>query len=173
MRNEYMSKKFDPSTLSPEERDESFKKAMDKEFRLYGSAGLEILNHRAQIVRSQYYGTPMPEITPHICEISFRAAANLFLNGKVRSRKVRQMLEDMGLDVTDLRHSILEATLANAIPRIIQTGDLDALARLSKLAGETTLPDQPQTQPQVVKYITVAEAEAVDAHIDNVIGNGN
>jgi hypothetical protein len=46
-------------------------------------------------------------------------------------------MKKAGLDMKNLRKSIVEETMANALPRIIGEGDIERLAQLAQMAGET------------------------------------
>ena len=56
-----------------------------------------------------------------------------------------------GLDPENLRQSLIEETLANALPQIIGQGDVERLMNLATLAGEKPDDDIPQNAKKVVR----------------------
>ena len=56
-----------------------------------------------------------------------------------------------GLDMNNLRRSIVEETIARAIPKIINEGDLDRLTQLGQLAGENPNSDIPDGAKKITR----------------------
>ena len=69
----------------------------------------------------------------------------------------------------DLRTSVVEQTLVRALPNIINAGDIERLAKIGMLGGEKINPASASSNV-VVQYVTKDELDAVDSHIDEIIG---
>lgn len=76
-------------------------------------------------------------VTKENLEITIKGALKLFLDGNIQSRRIIEEMKNAGLDMKNLRKSIVEETMANALPRIIGEGDIERLAQLAQMAGET------------------------------------
>ena len=79
-----------------------------------------------------------------------RSALRNFLDGNC-SAKMKNALIASGLDPENLRQSLIEETLANALPQIIGQGDVERLMNLATLAGEKPDDDIPQNARRVIR----------------------
>lgn len=95
--------------------------------------------------------------TPDNIETTIKGAMKLFLDGNISSRSVAQRLKEGGLDMNNLRRSVVEETMANAIPRIIAEGDIERLNALAEVAGETSKVDVPDGAKRITRERVVIE----------------
>lgn len=79
-----------------------------------------------------------------------RSVLRSFLDGNC-SKKMKNALVGIGLDPENLRQSLIEETLANALPQIIGQGDIERLMNLATLAGEKPDDDIPQNAKRITR----------------------
>lgn len=104
-------------------------------------------------------GNPLPA-TPQNIATTISGAMKLFLDGKIVDKKLRETLSK-NLDMENLRTSIVEQTMSRAIATIINTGDVERLAALGKLAGEETI-TIPQNATKIVQERVTIEIDPKD-----------
>lgn len=98
--------------------------------------------------------------TPKEIEITIKGALKLFLDGNILDKKIIEKIKAAGLDMANLRKSLVEQTVARAIPQIINSGDFERLAQLGELAGETKQSeDIPGNAKRVVRERITIELE--------------
>lgn len=150
---------------SVKEKEQAIRKAEK-----WAGAGDKAYRLACQCEKSKIYDEPLPPATPENIATTISGAMKLFLDGKIISPKIREMLAKTGLNMDFFRQSIVEETIARALQNIINSGDYEALAKLGALAGEKVDPiaaGLSGTMP--VKYVTKSETDAVDAHIDSIV----
>ena len=91
------------------------------------------------------------EPTKKDIETTIKGALKLFLDGNIIDKKIIEKIKAAGLDMNNLRKSLVEQTVARAIPQIINSGDIERLAQLGEMAGETPETDIPQGAKRVVR----------------------
>ena len=116
-------------------------KALDRANK-WASAGKEAHDLALATEKAALEGEIVPATKENI-ETTIRGAMKMFLDGKIQSRAIAEKMRAAGLDMNNLRRSIVEQTVARAIPNIINSGDLDKLVQLGVMAGEPTevIPD--------------------------------
>ena len=150
---------------SIKEKEQAVKKAGK-----WAGAGDDAYRLACQCEKSKVYNEPMPPATPENIATTISGAMRLFLDGKIISTQIREMLAKTGLNMDFFRQSIVEETIARALQKIINSGDYEALAKLGALAGEKIDPiaaGLSGTMP--VKYVSKDETDAVDSHIDSIV----
>ena len=91
-------------------------------------------------------------------ETTIRGAMKLFLDGNI-SPKIVKKIQEEGLDMNNLRRSLVEETLARAIPKIINEGDIERLTALAAMAGESTQSDIPDGAKRITRERVVIELD--------------
>ena len=101
------------------------------------------------------------EPTKKNIETTIRGAMKLFLDGKIIDPKIKEKLATAGLDMNNLRQTLVEQTVARAIPQIINSGDIERLAQLGLLAGEPVAPveDVPQNARRITRERVIVELD--------------
>lgn len=123
-------------------------KAIDRANK-WAPAGKKALDLALATEKAALEGEIVP-VTKENLETTIKGAMKLFLDGDIKSRQVIETMLKYGLDMKNLRKSIVEQTMANAIPRIIGEGDIERLTALAQMAGE-----QPELEvPEGTKKIT-------------------
>lgn len=123
-------------------------KALDRANK-WAPAGKEAHDLALATEKAALEGEIVP-VTPKNLEITIRGALKLFLDGDIRSKTIIEKMKASGLDMKNLRRSIVEETVARAIPKIINEGDIERLTALAQMAGE-----QPELEvPEGTKKIT-------------------
>lgn len=89
--------------------------------------------------------------TPKNVEMTIRGAIKLFLDGNITNKKIQDQIKNSGLDMNDLRKSIVEQTVARALPKIINTGDIERLTAIADLAGEKPETDIPNGAKRMIR----------------------
>ena len=97
-------------------------------------------------------------VTKENIETTIRGAMKLFLDGNI-SPKIAKKMQDAGLDMNNLRKSLVEETIARAIPKIINEGDIERLTALAAMAGESTQPDIPDGAKRITRERVVIELD--------------
>ena len=72
---------------------------------------------------------------------TIRGALKLFFDGNIADRNIAALMQKTGLDMTNLRRSLVEQTIARAVPKIVNTGDIERLLQLGALIGESSEKD--------------------------------
>lgn len=150
---------------SIKEKEQAVKKASK-----WAGAGDDAYRLACQCEKSKVYNEPMPPATPENIATTISGAMRLFLDGKIISPSIREMLAKTGLNMDFFRQSIVEETIARALQNIINSGDYEALAKLGALAGEKVDPLAAGLSGIMpVKYVSKDETDAVDSHIDSIV----
>lgn len=97
--------------------------------------------------------------TPENIEITIKGALKMFLDGKIQSRAIAQKIAAAGLDMNNLRKSLVEETMARAIPKIINEGDIERLQQIAQMAGETPETDIPGGAKRITRERVVIELD--------------
>lgn len=97
--------------------------------------------------------------TPKNIETTIKGAIKLFLDGDIKSQKIIEKMKLAGLDMNNLRRSIVEETIARAIPKIINEGDLDRLTQLGQMAGENPNNEIPDGAKKITRERVTIEIE--------------
>lgn len=97
--------------------------------------------------------------TPKNIETTIKGAIKLFLDGDIKNKEIIKKMQSTGLDMNNLRRSIVEKTVANAIPQIIDEGNLDRLTQLAQMAGEKPDVDIPDGAKRITRERVVIEIE--------------
>jgi hypothetical protein len=79
-----------------------------------------------------------------------RSVLRGFLDGNC-SNKMKNTLIASGLNPENLRQSLIEETLTNALPQIVGQGDIERLMNLATLAGEKPDDDIPQNAKKIIR----------------------
>ena len=133
-------------------------KALDRANK-WARAGKEAHDLALATEKAALEGEVIPPTKENI-EITIRGAMKLFLDGDIQSRAIADKMRAAGLDMKNLRRSIVEQTVARAIPNIINNGDLDKLVQLGVMAGETTEPI-PDNAKRITRERVVIELDDV------------
>lgn len=72
---------------------------------------------------------------------TIRGALKLFFDGNIADKNIAALMQKTGLDMTNLRRSLVEQTIARAVPKIVNTGDIERLLQLGALIGESSEKD--------------------------------
>ena len=97
--------------------------------------------------------------TPQTIETTIKGAAKMFLDGLIASPQVKKMLQGRGLDMNNLRRSIVEPTMANAIIQIMDEGNIERLQQIAEMAGESVKNDIPDGAKRITRERVVIELE--------------
>lgn len=97
--------------------------------------------------------------TPKNIETTIKGAIKLFLDGDIKNKEIIKKMQATGLDMNNIRRSIVEKTVANAIPQIIDEGNLDKLTQLAQMAGEKPDTDIPDGAKRITRERVVIEIE--------------
>ena len=132
-------------------------KAIDRANKWAG-AGKEAHDLALATEKAAIEGEIVP-VTPENLAITFRGALKMFLDGDIRSRNIVEKIKASGLDMNHLRRSIVEETMARAITKIINDGDLDKLSQLAEMAGEKPNNDIPDGAKRITRERITIEVE--------------
>lgn len=80
-------------------------------------------------------------ITKDNLRTTIRGALKLFFDGNIADKNIAAMMQKTGLDMTNLRRSLVEQTIARAVPKIVNSGDIERLLQLGALIGESSQKD--------------------------------
>lgn len=146
-------------------------KAINESIKWGESGGSKALDLALESKMAELNGTTPPLATPENIKTTISTALKMVLDGKIKSPRLKKTLTEYGLNVDDIRTSVVEETLASAIPMIVDRGDVDKLNRIAQMIGETAEQPQQQTNQISVQYITIQEQKEINAHIDEFIGD--
>lgn len=124
-------------------------KALDRANK-WAPAGKEAHDLALKTEKAALEGEIVPATKENI-EITIRGAMKMFLDGKIQSREIARKLEAAGLDMNNLRRSIVEETVSRAIPKIINSGDIEKLVQLGVMAGESAEPTLPDGTKRIIR----------------------
>lgn len=97
--------------------------------------------------------------TPENIATTIQGAMKLFLDGNISNPQVRKQLQSRGLNMNNLRRSIVEPTAANAILQIIDEGNVERLDQIAKMAGEKPDVDIPDGAKRITRERIVIELD--------------
>lgn len=135
----------------------------------WAAGGEEALGLAARVEAANLGGEVVPASEENV-KITVKASIKMFLDGYVADKNVKDSLAACGLDMNDVRRSLTEQVLARAIPNMIVEGDLAGLISLAKVAGEDIGQNGSSAPSVVVQVATASQVQAVDSHIEQVIG---
>lgn len=136
----------------------------------WATGGAKALELAADTEYANATNGALPPNTSRNRAITISSAVKMFFDGLIADPNIKEVMTQAGLDMKDLRSSIVEKTLAHALPAIINSGDIERLARLGMLGGEKIDPGA-SGNGVVYKYVTPDENKAADEHIDAIINN--
>lgn len=99
-------------------------------------AGEKAVKLAEQTEIAKLSGEPMPEATPENVEITIRGSIKRFLDGDIADKQIKAAMQQAGLDMNNLRKSIVEKAMARAITKIINDGDIERLQEIGTAIGE-------------------------------------
>lgn len=138
------------------------KQEVDKSFkRVAGWAGTKAYDIALDAEAKRLNGEPV-NLTKEEIKTTIAASIKRFLDGDISDPYVKQLLRTGNLDLEHLRTSLVEQTLANAIPDIVANGQIERLIKL----GEAAEPDSMATTPKaiVTRERVIIELNGDDVH---------
>lgn len=93
-----------------------------------------------QVEKAALDGEIVP-VTKDNLRTTIRGALKLFFDGNIADKNIAAMMQKTGLDMTNLRRSLVEQTIARAVPKIVNSGDIERLLQLGALIGESSQKD--------------------------------
>lgn len=130
-------------------------KALDRANK-WAAAGKEAHDLALATEKAALEGEVVP-LTKENLETTIKGSVKLFLDGNIKSRDVLEKLKACGLDMNNIRRSIVEQTMAGAIPKIIQEGDIERLTQLGIISGESPDPETPEGTKRIIRERVVIE----------------
>lgn len=112
-----------------------------------------------QKVESAKLNGEIIEPTPKDTKILVRGALKMFLDGDITTPGLKKALAQRGLDPENIRKSLVEMTMVNAIPTIVGSGDIERLVAIADLAGEKPEEDIPQGAKRITRERVVIEMD--------------
>ena len=125
---------------------EDEKKAV-KSIQKWAGAGKDAYRAVQKIESAKLHGE-VAELTNKEKTALVSGAVRMWLNGEITTRG-KKILLDNNIDPENLRRDIVEATMPQAIARIIADGDIERFISLGKLAGEET--ETPQNTKRIIR----------------------
>lgn len=98
-------------------------------------------------------------MTKENIETTIKGALKLFLDGNIQSKDIIQKMKLAGLDMNNLRRSLVEQTVARAIPKIINEGDIERLQQIAQMAGESPDNEIPGGAKRITRERVVIELD--------------
>lgn len=132
-------------------------KALDRANK-WAPAGKEAHDLALETEKAALEGEIVP-VTQKNLEITIRGALKLFLDGNIKSQKIIEKMKLAGLDMNNLRRSLVEETVSRAIPQIVNSGDVERLMQLAQMAGETPENDIPEGAKRITRERVTIEIE--------------
>lgn len=132
-------------------------KALDRANK-WAPAGKEAHDLALETEKAAMEGEIVP-VTQKNLEITIRGALKLFLDGNIKSQKIIEKMKLAGLDMNNLRRSLVEETVSRAIPQIVNSGDVERLMQLAQMAGETPENDIPEGAKRITRERVTIEIE--------------
>lgn len=129
-----------------------------KEVTKWAGADAEAFKLAQQVAAEPITGE-IVEPTQKNINITIRGALKMFLDGNITSKKIQEQIKNSGLDMNDLRKSIVEQTVARALPKIINNGDIERLTQIAELAGEKPENDLPAGAKRITRERVVIEMD--------------
>lgn len=132
-------------------------KALDRANKWAG-AGKEAHDLALATEKAALEGEIVPA-TPKNIETTIKGAIKLFLDGDIKSQKIIEKMQNAGLDMNNLRRSLVEETISRAIPQIVNSGDIERLTQLAQLAGENLAAEIPDGAKRITRERVTIEIE--------------
>lgn len=132
-------------------------KALDRANKWAG-AGKEAHDLALATEKAALEGEIVPA-TPKNIETTIKGAIKLFLDGDIKSQKIIEKMQRAGLDMNNLRRSLVEETISRAIPQIVNSGDIERLTQLAQLAGENPAAEIPDGAKKITRERVIIEVE--------------
>lgn len=132
-------------------------KALDRANKWAG-AGKEAHDLALATEKAALEGEIVPA-TPKNIETTIKGAIKLFLDGDIKSQKIIEKMQNAGLDMNNLRRSLVEETISRAIPQIVNSGDIERLTQLAQLAGENPATEIPDGAKKITRERVIIEVE--------------
>lgn len=132
-------------------------KALDRANK-WAPAGKEAHDLALATEKAALEGEIVP-VTQKNLEITIRGALKLFLDGNIKSQKIIEKMKLAGLDMNNLRRSLVEETVSRAIPQIVNSGDVERLMQLAQMAGETPDNEIPDGAKRITRERVTIEIE--------------
>lgn len=132
-------------------------KALDRANKWAG-AGKEAHDLALATEKAALEGEIVPA-TPKNIETTIKGAIKLFLDGDIKSQKIIEKMQRAGLDMNNLRRSLVEETISRAIPQIVNSGDIERLTQLAQLAGENPATEIPDGAKRITRERVTIEIE--------------
>jgi hypothetical protein len=132
-------------------------KALDRANK-WAAAGKEAHDLALSVEKAALEGEIVP-ITKENLETTIKGALKLFLDGNIQSKDIIQKMKLAGLDMNNLRRSLVEQTVARAIPKIINEGDIERLQQIAQMAGESPDTEIPDGAKRITRERVVIELD--------------
>lgn len=132
-------------------------KALDRANK-WAPAGKEAHDLALAVEKAALEGEIVP-MTKENIETTIKGALKLFLDGDIKSKDIIQKMKLAGLDMNNLRRSLVEQTVARAIPKIINEGDIERLQQIAQMAGESPENDIPDGAKRITRERVVIELD--------------
>ena len=132
-------------------------KALDRANKWAG-AGKEAHDLALATEKAALEGEIVPA-TPKNIETTIKGAIKLFLDGDIKSQKIIEKMQRAGLDMNNLRRSLVEETISRAIPQIVNSDDIERLTQLAQLAGENPATEIPDGAKRITRERVTIEIE--------------
>ena len=132
-------------------------KALDRANK-WAPAGKEAHDLALAVEKATLEGEIVP-MTKENIETTIKGALKLFLDGDIKSKDIIQKMKLAGLDMNNLRRSLVEQTVARAIPKIINEGDIERLQQIAQMAGESPDNEIPEGAKRITRERVVIELD--------------
>lgn len=132
-------------------------KALDRANK-WAPAGKEAHDLALAVEKAALEGEVVP-MTKENIETTIKGALKLFLDGDIKSKDIIQKMKLAGLDMNNLRRSLVEQTVARAIPKIINEGDIERLQQIAQMAGESPDNEIPEGAKRITRERVVIELD--------------
>lgn len=135
---------------------EQEKKAV-KRVQKWASAGEDAYKIVQKVESAKLQGEDY-QLTNKETNILMRGALKQFLDGDISTPGLKKALAKRGIDPENIRRSVVEVTMLNAIPQIVGEGNIERLIAIGDLIGE---PKPVEEIPQGAKRILRERVEII------------
>jgi len=132
-------------------------KALDRANK-WAPAGKEAHDLALAVEKAALEGEIVP-MTKENIETTIKGALKLFLDGDIKSQDIIKKMKLAGLDMNNLRRTLVEQTVARAIPKIINQGDIERLQQIAQMAGESPDNEIPDGAKRITRERVVIELD--------------
>ena len=129
--------------------------------RVKGWAGTKAFDIAVDAEAKRLSGEPIT-LTKDEIKTTISASIKRFLDGDISDPYIKQLLRTGNIDPENLRTSLVEQTLANAIPDIVANGQIERLIKLGE-AAEQDIP-LPGTPKAIIRERVVIELDGDNVH---------